>query len=152
MLAKANFWDALVPIAMMFGTSLLNLAVLGPATTRVMRRRKHQGRLPSHHISSCERGMETDKLDRNERWQAVLRGGAQVRGDAKAEFVVYVLAQRGFAVESGGDRGDDPLWVCARGEDVKVSGDPNNLAIERKDVAACHASSSHIHHLYTLSN
>ncbi|KAK0801721.1 hypothetical protein LTR91_013590 [Friedmanniomyces endolithicus] len=42
LLAKANFWDALVPIAMMFGTSLLNLAVLGPATTRVMRRRKHQ--------------------------------------------------------------------------------------------------------------
>ncbi|KAK0935711.1 hypothetical protein LTR29_012713 [Friedmanniomyces endolithicus] len=43
LLARENFWDALVPIAMMFGTSLLNLAVLGPATTRVMRRRKHQG-------------------------------------------------------------------------------------------------------------
>jgi len=42
-LAEGNLWAALVPIAVMFGTSLLNLVVLGPATTRVMRRRKHQG-------------------------------------------------------------------------------------------------------------
>ncbi|KAK3626957.1 hypothetical protein LTR56_019496 [Elasticomyces elasticus] len=41
-MAQSNFWDALVPIAVMFGTSLLNLVVLGPATTKVMRQRKHQ--------------------------------------------------------------------------------------------------------------
>ena len=38
-----NFWDALVPIGVMFGTGLLNMVLLGPATTRVMRKRKHQG-------------------------------------------------------------------------------------------------------------
>jgi hypothetical protein len=38
-----NVWDALVPIGLMFGTGLLNLAMLGPATTKVMRERKHQG-------------------------------------------------------------------------------------------------------------
>ncbi|TKA81324.1 hypothetical protein B0A55_02769 [Friedmanniomyces simplex] len=41
-LQTGNFWDALVPIAVILGTSLVNLVVLGPATTRVMRRRKHQ--------------------------------------------------------------------------------------------------------------
>ena len=38
-----NMWTALLPIAIIFGTSLLNLVVLGPATTKVMRERKHQG-------------------------------------------------------------------------------------------------------------
>lgn len=53
LLADANFWTALVPIATMFGTSLLNLLVLGPATTKVMRQRKHQGILfPT--CSSCK--------------------------------------------------------------------------------------------------
>nr|POF17337.1 putative mitochondrial outer membrane protein [Quercus suber] len=37
-----NVWNALVPIVLMFGTSLLNLVFLGPATTKVMRERKHQ--------------------------------------------------------------------------------------------------------------
>lgn len=39
----ANKWDALIPIGLMFGTGLLNLVLLGPATTKVMRERKHQG-------------------------------------------------------------------------------------------------------------
>lgn len=38
-----NMWMALVPIAVMCGTSLVNLVFLGPATTKVMRERKHQG-------------------------------------------------------------------------------------------------------------
>lgn len=38
-----NVMDALVPVAVMFGTSLLNLVLLGPATTKVMKERKHQG-------------------------------------------------------------------------------------------------------------
>ncbi|KAK3061553.1 hypothetical protein LTR53_019738, partial [Teratosphaeriaceae sp. CCFEE 6253] len=42
LLAEENLWTALAPIAIMFGTSLLNLVALGPATTRVMRKRKHQ--------------------------------------------------------------------------------------------------------------
>ncbi|EMD01112.1 hypothetical protein BAUCODRAFT_29508 [Baudoinia panamericana UAMH 10762] len=37
-----NVWVAMIPIVTMFGTSLLNLLVLGPATTRVMKERKHQ--------------------------------------------------------------------------------------------------------------
>lgn len=39
-----NTWSALVPIGLMFVTSALNLLVLGPATTKVMRERKHQGK------------------------------------------------------------------------------------------------------------
>jgi len=40
-----NMWTALVPIGLMFVTSVLNMLVLGPATTKVMRPRKHQGML-----------------------------------------------------------------------------------------------------------
>ena len=43
LMEDGNLWTALLPVALMFGTSLLNLVVLGPATTKVMRERKHQG-------------------------------------------------------------------------------------------------------------
>lgn len=43
LLEEENRWIALLPILMMFGTSLANLVVLGPATTKVMKDRKHQG-------------------------------------------------------------------------------------------------------------
>jgi len=45
-----NVWLALTPIAIMFGTSLLNLVILGPATTKVMKERKHQG-MEKHSVS-----------------------------------------------------------------------------------------------------
>jgi len=40
----ANKWGALVPIATMFVTGLLNLAALLPATGRVKERRRAQGK------------------------------------------------------------------------------------------------------------
>ena len=43
LLEKENTWSALLPIAVMFGTALVNLTVFGPSTTKVMRERKHQG-------------------------------------------------------------------------------------------------------------
>ena len=43
LMEESNVWTALLPVAVMCGTSLLNLVVLGPATTKVMRERKHQG-------------------------------------------------------------------------------------------------------------
>ncbi|KAF7196421.1 Xanthocillin biosynthesis cluster protein D [Pseudocercospora fuligena] len=42
LLEEENRWIALLPIVIMFGTSLLNLVALGPATTKVMKERKHQ--------------------------------------------------------------------------------------------------------------
>jgi len=42
LMQRENLWDALIPVAVMFGTSVLNLAVFGPATTKVMKERKHQ--------------------------------------------------------------------------------------------------------------
>jgi hypothetical protein len=42
-LESGNHWDALVPIGLMLGTAVLNLALLGPMTTKVMKERKHQG-------------------------------------------------------------------------------------------------------------
>lgn len=38
-----NVWYGLAPLAVMFGTGLLNLAVLGPATIKVIKERKQQG-------------------------------------------------------------------------------------------------------------
>lgn len=43
--AKTNQWSTLVPMLMIFGTSLANLLVVGPATTKIMHERKHQGAL-----------------------------------------------------------------------------------------------------------
>lgn len=37
--------NVLVPILTIFATSLANLLFIGPATTRIMRERKHQGKL-----------------------------------------------------------------------------------------------------------
>ena len=42
-LEPGNFGDALVPFGLMFGTALLNLGLLGPMTTKVMKERKYQG-------------------------------------------------------------------------------------------------------------
>ncbi|EMF16105.1 uncharacterized protein SEPMUDRAFT_147767 [Sphaerulina musiva SO2202] len=42
LLQEQNRWTALIPIVTMFATSLANLLVLGPATTKVMKLRKHQ--------------------------------------------------------------------------------------------------------------
>lgn len=50
---NAGFWGVFsenslltagVPVAIMFATSAANLLVFGPATTKVMRERKHQGK------------------------------------------------------------------------------------------------------------
>ena len=42
-LADSSRWSVLVPLATLFGTSLANWTFIGPATTKVMRERKHQG-------------------------------------------------------------------------------------------------------------
>jgi hypothetical protein len=43
-LAEVNKWSVLVPLATIFVTSVANPLFLGPATTRVMRERKVQGK------------------------------------------------------------------------------------------------------------
>lgn len=42
--AEVNRWSTLVPLSTMFVTSVVNLVLVGPATTKVMRDRKHQGK------------------------------------------------------------------------------------------------------------
>ena len=42
-LAEKNRTNILVPIVTIFATSLANLLFIGPATTKVMKERKHQG-------------------------------------------------------------------------------------------------------------
>jgi hypothetical protein len=42
--AEVNGWSVLAPLATIFVTSVANLLFLGPATTRVMRERKVQGK------------------------------------------------------------------------------------------------------------
>ncbi|GIZ39705.1 hypothetical protein CKM354_000307800 [Cercospora kikuchii] len=42
LLEEEHRWTAFAPIFAMFATSFLNLLVLGPATTKVMKERKHQ--------------------------------------------------------------------------------------------------------------
>jgi hypothetical protein len=42
--AEVNRWSVLLPLATMFVTGLANFAFIGPATTNIMKERKHQGR------------------------------------------------------------------------------------------------------------
>ena len=44
-LDKSNRYNVLLPILVMTAMNLTNLLVLGPATTRIMKERKHQGRV-----------------------------------------------------------------------------------------------------------
>lgn len=53
-------WMALVPIAIMFGTSLVNMVWLGPATTKVMKQRKHQGIVDDNRAAAASRIWLTD--------------------------------------------------------------------------------------------
>ncbi|RAL59316.1 hypothetical protein DID88_006921 [Monilinia fructigena] len=41
-LAEVNRWSVLVPLGTMFVTGLANLVLIGPATTRLIKERKHQ--------------------------------------------------------------------------------------------------------------
>lgn len=82
LLAEQSFWSSLVPIAAMFGTSLLNLVILGPATTSVMKKRKHQGTTSVFPCLIRFGRNNADQLHRNKRWKALLRSGSQIRGHA----------------------------------------------------------------------
>lgn len=44
-LAEVNRFGVLLPLVTIFATSAANLAIIGPATTKCMRERKHQGKL-----------------------------------------------------------------------------------------------------------
>ena len=44
-MAEKNRMNVLLPIVTIFATSILNLAYVGPATTKIMKDRKHQGML-----------------------------------------------------------------------------------------------------------
>jgi hypothetical protein len=41
--AEANRWSVLAPVATIFFAGLANLVFVGPATTSIMKERKHQG-------------------------------------------------------------------------------------------------------------
>lgn len=41
--AEPNRWSVLAPMVTMFATGLINMVVVGPATTKIMKERKHQG-------------------------------------------------------------------------------------------------------------
>lgn len=54
-----SFWTAGIPVAIMFATSAANLFVFGPATTKVMKERKHQGKIELNrrvHRRYCQPG------------------------------------------------------------------------------------------------
>lgn len=71
LLEEQYMWTALAPIALMCGTSLLNLVLLGPATTNVMKQRKHQGGTKPvvvSMLSSCA----DSRIHRDARWQEIL--------------------------------------------------------------------------------
>ena len=67
LLAESNRWTALVPLVTILGTSLVNMLILGPATTRTMKTRHHQGWLQN---ASGHKSPLT--IVRNPRWNEKL--------------------------------------------------------------------------------
>ncbi|WPG98427.1 Hypothetical protein R9X50_00121700 [Acrodontium crateriforme] len=63
LLADANTWSALAPIAVMFGTSIVNLLYFGPATTKVMKQRKHQETRDGRKYNELPKSPEMQKLN-----------------------------------------------------------------------------------------
>lgn len=64
---ERNRYNVLTPLGTMFFAGLVNLVYLGPATTTVMKDRKHQGKVPSLLPASAL----TDE-HRNKRWKESL--------------------------------------------------------------------------------
>lgn len=57
--SESSLLTAGVPVAIMFATSAANLLVFGPATTKVMKERKHQGKgAMSHTTMHCDGAIE----------------------------------------------------------------------------------------------
>jgi len=86
-LETQNRLHVLTPLLAMFVTSLANLVAVGPATTRIMKERKHQGDHSFAHLkllSHCT-GQPADILGRNSRWEEKLRGRATQQGNAGFE-------------------------------------------------------------------
>ncbi len=50
---EKNRYSVLIPLGTMFLTGLVNLIYFGPATTSVMRERKHQGKIQYHLLESA---------------------------------------------------------------------------------------------------
>lgn len=51
LIAAGDKWGTLIPVLTIFATSLSNLVMVGPWTTRVMKERKHQGVFPSFDLT-----------------------------------------------------------------------------------------------------
>lgn len=90
-----NIWRALAPIAIMFSTSLLNLVILGPATTKVMKERKHQETRDGKRY--YDPGPKSTEMQRLNSSFAKLHGAASlsnVIGLAAMLFYGIVLAEK----------------------------------------------------------
>ena len=120
-----NGWDLLLPIAVMFGTNLLNLVVLGPATTKVMKERRHQGEficapLLLFHgwVLLLHLGGIANTVHRNARRQEILRRRTQVASNAEAQLVLWQTTRRLRHVERHRSRCDAVLRFRAGREAI----------------------------------
>jgi len=71
-LAESNRWSVLIPLATTLVTSVANWAFVGPATTKIMKDRKHQGmRIEIYEIALNWTRANT-LTSRNPRWKEIL--------------------------------------------------------------------------------
>ena len=83
-MAENNRWSVLVPIATILLSSAINLFVLGPATTKKMKQRHHQGK---HGLMLGMYLLLT--VRRNAGRKEELRQGSSIRRNAKAQQGVW---------------------------------------------------------------
>ncbi|KAK3701492.1 hypothetical protein LTR37_015466 [Vermiconidia calcicola] len=95
LLEDANIWPALLPIALMFGTAISNLVVLGPATTKVMRERKGQEtRDGKKYYDPGEKSAEMQRLNSSFSMLHGLSSSSNLVGLGAMLFYAAVLAEK----------------------------------------------------------
>ncbi|KAK6424674.1 hypothetical protein LTR95_016363 [Oleoguttula sp. CCFEE 5521] len=94
-LSGDNFWVAGVPVALMFLTSAVNLVWFGPATTKILRERKHQEtRDGKRYWDKGDHSVEMTKLNKNFNILHGIASATNLVGTFAALYYGAVLAER----------------------------------------------------------
>jgi hypothetical protein len=99
----------MTPLLTMFVTGLANLMAVGPATTKIMKERKHQGNR-SLSDSKLVDPWSANLYDRNSRWQEKLRRRPTQQRDAGTQSEIWENAWILESAEHGWEFGNGMVW------------------------------------------
>lgn len=114
-----NRYNVLTPLGTMFLTGLVNLVYFGPATTTIMRERKHQGNVACLLAASALMNEH-----RNKRRKESLRRSTAFEGDAASQQEVWYIPWSFYRYQSCRTTGDYVVRWHSNRNPVKVAFGP----------------------------